>query len=257
MWKFLCESVEGTSHLQGGGGCQDSSLVRLQTSNDQDILILTLADGAGSASHAAVGSKLACETVVEEAAAFFAAAAPGAEINAQVMQSWLAAVHAALQAQAQTLSISARELACTLLVSVITPASAAFAQVGDGAIVIWDEGRYRPVFWPQNGDYPNTTFFITEPEYKDRLQLEFLPRPVDELAMFSDGMQMLALNYNARSAHEPFFTQLFRSLRSAPKPEELSTPMRQFLDSKAVNDRTDDDKTLILATRVSNADATV
>jgi hypothetical protein len=257
MWKFLCESVEGTSHLQSAGGCQDSALVRLHKSETEEVLILACADGAGSASHAAVGSKLACETIIQEVAVFFDADGRMDKIDAALIQSWLANVHAALQSQAQGLSISIRELASTFLFSVIGPASAAFAQIGDGAIVILEDGHYRPVFWPQNGDYPNTTFFITEPEFKDHLQLDFLTRPVDELSMFSDGMQMLALNYNARSAHDPFFVPLFKALRGG-NPDDLHSPMREFLNSKPINDRTDDDKTLILATRIANgADATV
>jgi hypothetical protein len=256
MWKFLCESVEGTSHLQSAGGCQDSALVRLHPSQKQEVLIVACADGAGSASHAAAGSKLACETIIQEAVAFFDADGRMDKIDAALIQSWLTKVHAALQAHAKELSISVRELASTFLLSIIGPASAAFAQIGDGAIIILEDGHYRPVFWPQNGDYPNTTFFITDPEFKDHLQLEFLPRAVDELAMFSDGMQMLALNYNARTAHDPFFVPLFKALRSG-NPDDLHSPMREFLNSKPVNDRTDDDKTLILATRLPNADATV
>ena len=44
------------------------------------------------------------------------------------------------------------------------------------------------------------------------------------------------------------YDPMFASLRQAASPEELEGPLRQFLDSRPVNDRTDDDKTLMLAT---------
>ena len=78
------------------------------------------------------------------------------------------------------------------------------------------------------------------------------------LALLSDGLQMLALNYGTKAAHQPFFAPMFASLRKADDAQELLVPLKQFLDSKAVNDRTDDDKTLVLATRVvANGDAAV
>jgi hypothetical protein len=43
---------------------------------------------------------------------------------------------------------------------------------------------------------------------------------------------------------------MFRPLREAPSGADLLKGLREFLDSPVVNERTDDDKTLILATRV-------
>ena len=66
----------------------------------------------------------------------------------------------------------------------------------------------------------------------------------------TDGLQMLALNFAGRTAHRPFFEPMFRRLRSAAPGEGLPLALRRFLNSPAVNGRSDDDKTLILATRV-------
>ena len=82
---------------------------------------------------------------------------------------------------------------------------------------------------------------------------------VERAAEFGlDGLQMLALSYAKKVAHQPFFTPMFAALRKVEDPQELIVPMRQWLDSTAVNQRTDDDKTLILATRVmANAEQAV
>ena len=78
---------------------------------------------------------------------------------------------------------------------------------------------------------------------------EVVPRRVGELALLTDGLQMLALDYAQSRVHSPFFAPLFRTIRNGPCEETLHAALLGFLDSKRVNDRTDDDKTLLLATR--------
>jgi hypothetical protein len=63
----------------------------------------------------------------------------------------------------------------------------------------------------------------------------------------TDGLQRLALDFTARTPHLPFFQPLFAALRAAPDVESLAGPFREFLDSQRINERTDDDKTLVLA----------
>jgi hypothetical protein len=53
-----------------------------------------------------------------------------------------------------------------------------------------------------------------------------------------------------RVGHRPFFEPLFARLRGTVSGDELNEPLRQFLASPRVAQRSDDDKTLILATRV-------
>jgi hypothetical protein len=67
---------------------------------------------------------------------------------------------------------------------------------------------------------------------------------------------MLALNFATKTAHQPFFLPMFQSIRGTQDANDLQIPLRQFLDSEAVNARTDDDKTLVLAIR-KNTDVPV
>jgi hypothetical protein len=76
---------------------------------------------------------------------------------------------------------------------------------------------------------------------------------VDEVAIFTDGLQMLALNMESRTVHQPFFSDLFRYLRMANDADKVSIlngKLATYLDSPGINGRTDDDKTLFLATRL-------
>jgi hypothetical protein len=141
-----------------------------------------------------------------------------------------------------------------LLLAVIGESTARFAQIGDGAIVISDGDCYRPVFWPQSGEYANATNFLTDPRWQRSLAFTAMDSRVDEIALLSDGLQALTLDYAAKAAHGPFFAPMFRPLRQARKGEDLLVALGDFLRSARVNERTDDDKTLILASRIRTRD---
>lgn len=255
VWRFLIDSVQGTSHIRSGTGCQDSSFASVLQHDGQEYLLVACADGAGTAKASDVGAKVACTEAVRLAAEFLRGCSPPRTADREVLLGWARAVHEGLVHEAERQQVGPRDLACTLLLAVVGRADAAFLQVGDGAIVIKDQsGRYVPVFWPQTGEYHNATYFVTDESYEQNIQTSVMGEAPAELALFTDGLQMLALDYNLRAAHAPFFAPLFRALRAAEDHAELGVPMRQFLDSDAVNARTDDDKTLALAVRVSTCD---
>ena len=234
-WKTLGGSRVGTSHVRTATPCQDAWFA---ITND-DSLIVAVADGAGSASLAEVGAAIACRY------AALGIAAGGDPVEA------FAAARRRLAFEACVRNADLRELASTLLVAVVGPECATFAQVGDGVIVVREGDEYRPVFWPQSGEYANTTHFLTDRDWFERLEVERCEFAIDEVAVLTDGLQSLALHFATKTAHAPFFRPMFRALRRADRVETLAEAFGQFLDSEAVNGRTDDDKTLFLATRRS------
>jgi hypothetical protein len=250
MWKLLFQSVAGSSHERTGQPCQDSCRVRLARTGRGPVLVLACADGAGSAGHADVGARLACREAVRLVRDDLREGLPVAELERDTALSWYGRLRQRLGAEAEGRGLEMHELACTLLLAVVGADAAAFAQIGDGAIVLRAGDGYETAFWPQNGEYANSTNFVTDPDSADRLEFARRPGPVDELALLTDGLQMLALNFADRSVHGPFFLPMFRRLRAASPGEGLARALRQFLKSPAVTQRSDDDKTLILATRV-------
>jgi hypothetical protein len=261
-WKLLFQSVRGTAHLRTGQPCQDSCLARLraydlsfragprETINQKEtLLFLACADGAGTARHAEIGAKLACREVLRLAQQDLAEGLALDAVERDTVVSWYLRMRQRLQQQADQLQTELSQLACTLLLAVVGERCAVFAQVGDGVMVARDGQDYQVVFWPQTGEYVNTTHFVTDPDVAEVLAFQLRTTPVDELALMTDGLQMLALHYATRSAHQPFFRPMFERMRTSPGSEGLPEALRQFLDSPAVNARSDDDKTLILATR--------
>jgi hypothetical protein len=73
---------------------------------------------------------------------------------------------------------------------------------------------------------------------------------VTAAAGFTDGIQALALNFAAKCVHVPFFESMLAALRECDDETSLLSPLISFLSSERVNQRTDDDKTLVLARRV-------
>jgi hypothetical protein len=93
------------------------------------------------------------------------------------------------------------------------------------------------------------TNFVTDENAIDVLAVTILPARPEKVAVFSDGIQRLALNMATNTAHAPFFTPFFTVLATATAAQEdhLQAELARFLQSSAVNERTDDDKTLALA----------
>lgn len=250
-WRWIAASVKGTSHLTSGTECQDSHKCSEIDSEHGPILLAFVSDGAGSAKRSAAGSRLLCDLMLSESHQFFTEQGQLDQLNARVIAGWIEQFRSEIILQADTEGLTDREFACTLLGAILGPTSAAFFQVGDGAIVYSSDkgGDYTLAFWPERGEYENTTFFVTQATFFDQLQFAIIDRPVVEAALFSDGLQRLALNYQTQGAHQPFFNGIFPGVRSVSteKLPRLNEQLAQFLDSPKVNERTDDDKTLLLA----------
>lgn len=253
-WRLAAASVLGTAHVKLGLPCQDAHRCSVQrTAGGEPVLIAVVCDGAGSAARADAGAELACRLIHDEIAATLGAEGAGVR---GITQGWieerLGRFQAEVAARAEAEGCQPRDFACTLLAAAVGPDCAAFCQIGDGAIVIGEEeDNYRWIFWPDRGEYENVTFFATEPEAIDHLQFELAERKIDEIALLSDGLQRLALHYQTKTAHAAFFKPMLAALREAPEGalESLSTQLEAYLSSPSVNERTDDDKTLILASR--------
>lgn len=248
QWKVVAGSATGTSHIRAGSGCQDYCHFTFAGPRGAGV-VLVCADGAGSASRAEVGARLACGAVLVAAAAALDEGLPVPDITTERVTSWYWLGRRRLALEACIEGIDLREYACTLLLAIVDCGGAVFAQLGDGAILFRSGESYETAFWPQSGEYANTTNFLTAPDFERHLAVRAANPAPDELALLTDGLQPLALHYATRTVHSPFFEPMFAALQGEPYPDRLQVPLRQFLTSTPVTERTDDDTTLILAAR--------
>jgi len=242
MWKAVGASVAGTSHGSNGTPCQDANRYRV---NGQ-ILICALSDGAGSASHSHIGSQIATRIALLHLAK---ASRYGRMPCKEDLEAAGEAALIAIERAAKKRGLENKSLACTLLLAAASKEKSIFYQLGDGGWVVRSGDSLLPVTWPLRGEYANETTFLTTVGWKRKIQVEEFPLPIDAVAGFTDGIQMLALHYATRSVHSPFVAPLLKVLDSSTDAYALRGPLAGFLSTDSINERTDDDKTLIVAIR--------
>jgi hypothetical protein len=244
-WKILGDSCTGTSHLQRNTACQDFWKHAVYGEN-QEWLAIAVADGAGSAKYGEVGAEYACNQMMGALEIL----SSEKQTDRDEIFKIIADIHAKLKIEAERMQTTPRELACTLLIAVLGPNRAAFFQIGDGFIIIPADNAYRTVFWPEETEYANATFFLTENNYEKSVQFVEMDSTVNEIAIMTDGLQRLAVNFEHKIPYDKFILPIFEAMNANLSSEALQEEFRKFLNSDRVNARTDDDKTLVLAKRI-------
>lgn len=253
-WVYAYASVPGVSHLQSGRPCQDASLCEVFIGpNDSSTLLAIVSDGAGSAARADFAASLACESFNLHVQTFLQGGNTLGRLDRGVVANWLMAIADELREIAAREQRPVRDFSTTLVAALIDNETAVYVQVGDGCIVVPDRDvaeDYCWIFWPDNGEYINETYFLTDPSLLERFQFE-CGAALGQVAVMTDGVQPIALHYASRSAHSKFFASMFASLAGISPGYQLtrSDSLASFLASDRVCERTDDDKSLVLARR--------
>ncbi len=248
-WKYTSSSVTGRSHADRGESGQDYNRAGSIRIADREFFIGLAADGAGSTTDGGRGAAIACETAWACITAALRQDDDLSRVTEDMIRRWVSAARDAIAAEAAGTGKQLKDYACTLVGSVAGLNQALFFQIGDGAIVVGAGGEYRTIFWPEQGEYANTTFFVTDESYLDRLAILHCGSSPAEIALFTDGLQNLVLSFSQKKAHAGFFRPLFEALRMDPGNgfSGLSCQLGSFLAREDISARSDDDKTLVLA----------
>jgi hypothetical protein len=245
-WRFASASTVGASHIRAGLPCQD----RIGSNLEEGILVAVAADGAGSARHSDEGAELVVRTILES---LNIAALRQTDCLPNFLRLAAARARESVLNLARDRGVSEREFACTLLVTVATPTTTACAHLGDGVIAVCDgTEEWSWVFWPQRGEYANTTRFLTDSDALTHLNVDLLRTPITDFAMMTDGLESLAITYATQTVHDPFFNSILAPLhRSAciGRDAHLSDALVEFLQSPRVAQKADDDLSVIIASR--------
>ncbi|MFP4653724.1 MAG: PP2C family serine/threonine-protein phosphatase [Phormidium sp.] len=255
-WRVLGASVCGTSHQKRSQPCQDAWAAKIR---DDGLLLAAVADGAGSAARSRDGANCA----VEAAIAYLANLTFPDLTNQQPCDkeepdsepSWEPLLREALKTaktavveQAEAAGLPPRDYASTLILLVASPAGVAVAQIGDGAAVMIDQsGTLTALTQPQQGEYANQTTFLTSEGAIAQAEISLQPIPAQGIALFSDGLQRLALQMPEGTPHAGFFSPLFQFINQDLESDGANAQLQDFLTSPRVSQRTDDDLTLVLA----------
>ncbi len=257
-WITANASITGSSHAKSGQPCQDASHVAV--SQDGKWLVAVLSDGAGSAARSKEGSDLTVNffsngmfTLCDE----LNTRQPGSWINDFVIQKILD-LRQKLRDIGGTDNL--KDFHCTLLAILLGERGGFAIHIGDGAIfggkvstVDHNKSWIQPDSFfcsgPENGEYSNETFFLTDGSWIKHLRITPLIS-LDWIFLGSDGATALALE-NEISPRleflEPAAAQIFSAKEKARRDEILS----QILNDPRADKISSDDKSIIFAARES------
>jgi hypothetical protein len=249
-WRAIGASVMGLRHKRDDKPCQDYWGYRALSTGEFAVAV---ADGAGSAPLAAEGAQAMVENALAAIATIWERYQPTSR------QAWRGVIAQAFQIAQQRLGLQAaaagqppRAYAATLLVAIVSQDLVVCGLVGDcAAVVAMHNGERQSLCRPQRGEYANTTYFATHHNLGEHLDVQLVEGRVRTLALLTDGLLPLALNIELNQPFVPFFDPLFAFAAETTDGEQATQALAAFLDSERVNQRTHDDKTLVLITRLA------
>jgi len=253
-WRWTGARTMGTSHISSGLPCQDYILCMEIDSVSGSVLAGVVSDGAGSASHAEVGAKIVCTGFLRAVSEYFRSGGSIDNVSDEMVFDWLDSIRERINVFANRKRIRPRDCAATLVALLVGPRSALILHVGDGAAVVRIEGSADWIVpsWPFHGEYASTTAFVTDEPIPSPSVVR-LPVRLDRIALFSDGLERLVLDHSNRTAYGPFFNRIIAPVATSivgGSDCHLSKLLQEYLESKAICDRTDDDKSLVLGVRL-------
>lgn len=250
-WVWAGASVQGTSHIATGIPKQDSAAFAEYRTGVNSVAVAVVCDGAGSAAHSEVGSRLACQCAQSLIGRQLASNASVGTINRALAEAWISEIGNALLQKAQDLGKQIKDLATTITIVIAGDDATVVIMVGDSPCVVHDGKAWLAPIWPMRGEYANQTYFITQMPIPvwDFAKID---NRIEKFSVFTDGIDKLVLKEKSREVFQPFFDGLFDELGSSQsngRDRTCSTNLGSFFDSDRVNALTDDDKTLIIARR--------
>jgi Protein phosphatase 2C len=248
MWRSIGAKAKGAAHAVDGTPCQDAFAY---ASLDDNLVAIAVADGAGSAPFSRSGAEISVDRVIRYLRNV-------GDLLAADKRLWVPAVRGAFEAARGSVidfghakSIDARQFATTLQVVLLDRAAYCYGRIGDGGGVGRIRGALVPLAPAPGNVFANETTFLTstgsEPE------VFFNPDPLSDCAVFTDGLQHLAMQLAHWKPHDPFFVPIFEFLRTNPDVAAAQDNLGAYLRTERFDQRTDDDRTLVVAVWTGDA----
>lgn len=252
-WKYAYASVIGTSHINSNTTKQDFCKVEEYLVNDVMYLLVAVADGAGSAKYSDASSKYICKLFTRKAKSWLDKNKI-TELTRDTVLSWFLLFQKVIARAVRLYHLeSPRDFATTLLFTILSVKGNIFIQIGDGVIAQGNSFDINCVFLPQNGEYLNTTYFASDKNIAEHFMFTHNTDNIERLVMHTDGIELISFDFTRMKPHVRFFNPLFDQLESSDGfgiDKETSEFIAGFLNCERVNQKTDDDKTLVIISQI-------
>jgi hypothetical protein len=241
-WNVIGSSLTGTAHQKKDLPCQDAHYWRV---HDSGVLVVAVADGAGSAPLSQIGASIAVHQVVEHLAVLLDASAP---LDQPTLTAAFEHVRDKISAEAANLSVEPRQLACTLCVVLISDSYCIQANIGDsGAILKMCSGEVLSLIAPFKGEYANETAFVTDRNWVENLVIVKHDEQVSSAMVATDGLMDWSLR--GTTVTSSFVLPILDFAAMDGLPDERQQQLNAFLVSPTITNRVGDDVTLVLCHR--------
>ena len=248
-WDHSISSVVGSSHVDRGQGKQDNS--HLIKDNNGNISFC-ISDGAGSSKNSELSSKIVTNFISQELLKIpdlINSKGAGPWINDFIIQ---VVINLRSELFETFKNYNLRDYHCTLVAGLVFGNTAIVVHVGDGFIFAGkneetvDKNVLNKQLYfskPENGEYKNETYFVTEPIWLKHLRIQVLP-DIDWLIAGSDGGEdILSIGEKIQDI------EIFKLLDDTSKhslEHANNNYIDTFLNSDKANKLTTDDKSLCL-----------
>lgn len=244
-WTWAAARDRGVSHIKNGSACQD--IYACHAHQRGQVLAAIVCDGAGSAEFGKYGALLTARTMMECARQHFSRT--NAMPDDDLLWTWVDDARERIVQVAERRDLERRAFATTMVACFATAHEIVIAHIGDGACVVKTEHEWRAMSWPESGEYASTTMFVTDSP-APKLRITRAKQRSHAIALFTDGIERLVLKFATQEAHGPFFDNRLSPLEAksgSGRDAAHSQTLEAFLASNGVTQRTDDDKSLIIA----------
>lgn len=250
-WSWVAAACKGTSHEKTGIRLQDAFICSSIKCEKGDFFFGVISDGAGSADFGGQGASIICNTL-SRAIKDYSLFLNGLPTDT-IIELWIDDARDFIFQAAARRGLSPRDFAATLICVISNGSESLVVHIGDGCAVFKDvnSGQWIAPTWPEQGEFASTTYFVTD-EYGLRLRINRYLSPISAIAIFSDGLERLALDFQDIKPFKGFFDGITKPLISSSqfgKDKILSAALKNYLNSDTINSRTDDDKSLIVAVK--------
>ena len=246
-WEVISASVVGDSHKESKLPCQDAIAIK----ENQKWTAVVVCDGAGTAKKADEGAQFFSSRFSEVLINL------SKEIDTQGLGTWITDY---LVANITTLRNELRskyktdklnDFHCTLVSVLLGEKGGLMAHVGDGAIfggqAIKDKkgtNLSNDLFYsqPENGQYSNETFFITENSWIKHLRVTPISS-TNWICLGTDGGMALAMQ-NESEVKSGFVAPVIKEIVLSKDSQAKQKKIKDIITAKETSNITGDDKTL-------------
>lgn len=235
-FQYAGASATGRGHLEAGTPCEDAHHI-IPTA---DGIVACVSDGAGSASRSATGaatlvSKI-CSALVEQIGSL---GQPG------IMHTLVSTIQDTREELEALGPLS--DFHATLCGIVLSGEQCLVFHLGDGVVmgINPDDWSDFVVSEPRNGEFAETTYFFTLPQWRQSLRVFAAPRRFRTWFLMSDGAASFAVKTSPWRPTANFLEPVHRHLCGLKDVESRNQALLGTLQSPEADRITADDKTLV------------